>query len=123
VLRRVERTSIAACVAMAIVAWMLARGRFSAPLGVLGGGLLGAISYRGIKGGIDAAMRWGDSPRVRSEIYSSTPPPASTEISPSDDGEADGEVRRRRSVAIGLVKSFTRYAILTAAAYVIMARL
>jgi small-conductance mechanosensitive channel len=92
-LRRVERTSIAACAAMAVVAWIAARGRLGAPIGVVGGGLLVAISYRGIKDGIDAV--------------------------------GDGAVgpRRRRTVAVGLVKFFTRYAILAVAAWAIMARL
>jgi hypothetical protein len=92
-LRRIERTSVAVCGAMAVAAWIAARGRLDAPLGVVGGALLVAISYRGIKGGIDAVA-----------------------------GAAGGE-RRRAGVTIGLVKFFTRYAILAVAAWVIMARL
>ena len=93
-LRRVERGSIAACGAMALLAWALARGNVAAPLGVVGGGVLVAVSYRGIKGGIDGlvgAMEGGGSGQARA--------------------------------AWGLVKFFTRYAILAVAAYVIMARL
>ena len=93
-LRRVERGGVAACLAMAAVAWALARGRAAAPAGVLGGGLLVLISYRGIKGGIDALT-----------------------------GAVAGGASGRTARAIGLVKFFTRYAILAAAAYVIMARL
>ncbi len=93
-LRRVERGALVACLAMAAAAWALARGAVWAPLGVLGGGLLVLISYRGIKGGIDALA-----------------------------GAASGGGSGRRQGAIGLVKFFTRYAILAAAAYVIMARL
>lgn len=93
-LRRIERGSIVACVAMAAAAWALARGRFGAPLGVLGGGLLVGISYRGIKGGIDA-------------------------LTASVSGGGTGTAR----TAWALVKFFTRYAILALAAYVIMARL
>ncbi len=52
------------------------------------------ISYRGIKGGIDALV-----------------------------GAVSGGANGRIRTAIGLVKFFTRYAILAAAAYVIMARL
>ncbi len=92
VLRRVERNSVLACAAMALVAWGIARGDVSAPAGVFGGGALVWISYRGIKGGIDAIV-----------------------------GAAAGETRGA-GVAIGLVKFFTRYAILAVAAYVIMAR-
>jgi hypothetical protein len=92
-LRRIERDGLIACGAMAVGAWALARGDVNAPLGVLGGGLLVWISYRGIKGGIDGVAFAG----------------------------AGGWTARRR--AFGLVKFFTRYAILAVAAYVIMARL
>ena len=77
---------------MAAVAWMVARGDVNAPAGVFGGGALVWVSYRGIKGGIDAMVT------------------------------ARGGEARRIHVAIGLVKFFTRYAILAVAAYVIMAR-
>jgi len=86
-LRRIERYSVTACVVLAVAAGVLTR-RVDAPLGVLGGGALVAISYRGIKAGISAVVSGGAKP-----------------------------------VAIGLVKFFTRYAILAVAAYVIMARL
>jgi len=91
-LRRIERHSVVACGLLAAGAWLLTRGR-AAPLGVVGGGLLVVISYRGIKAGINVLAD-----------------PA---------GDADRGVR----TAIGLVKFFTRYAILAGAAYVIMARL
>ena len=97
VLRRIERDGSVACAAMAIAAWAMARGDIAAPAGVLGGGVLVWISYRGIKGGVDALA----------------PPPGTEPAAP----------RRRISVAIGLVKFFTRYGILALAAYVIMARL
>jgi hypothetical protein len=90
-LRRVERDGMIACGVMAAAAWAMARGAVAAPFGVLGGGALAWMSYRGIKGGIDAVTRVG------------------------------GWTARRR--AFGLVKFFTRYAILAVAAYVIMARL
>ena len=93
-LRRVERNGLVACGAMAVAAWAAAGGRLAAPLGVAAGGALVAISYRGIKGGIDALVG----------------------------ATREGEGGRGRA-AIRLVKFFTRYGILTAAAYVIMARL
>jgi hypothetical protein len=95
-LRRVERDGVIACVVMAAAAWAFAGGRIDAALGVIGGGALVAVSYRGIKGGIDAL------------VGAMAPPSAS---------------HRRAQAAIGLVKFFTRYAILAVAAYVIMARL
>jgi hypothetical protein len=94
-LRRTERAAIVACAAMAAAAWVIARGRVDAPLGVAGGGLLVLISYSGIKGGIDALV----------------------------EGVPEGAAAGRQRMAIGLVKFFTRYAILALAAYVIMARL
>ena len=88
-LRRLERHSLIACVVLAAVAGIVTR-RLDAPLGVIGGGALAAISYQGIKAGISVLA-----------------------------GAASG----RRTVAVGLVKFFTRYAILAVGAYVIMARL
>jgi hypothetical protein len=92
-LRRIEKYSVMACVSLAVAAGIATR-RVDAPLGVLGGGALVAISYLGIKAGISAVVL-------------------------ATDGGGAGS----RRVAIGLVKFFTRYAILALAAYVIMARL
>lgn len=92
-LARLERTTAVVVVALALGTWPLGGWRGAA--GVLGGGLLSAISYRALKRGV---ARLG--------------PPA-----PGDD------VPRRPSaarVAIGLV---LRYALLLAAGYVIIARL
>jgi len=94
VLRRIERSGIVACLIAAVLAWIVARGRVDAPLGVLGGGLLALISYKGIKDGIEALV-----------------------------GAVSGGARGGLRAAIALVKFFTRYAILALAAYVIMARL
>ena len=93
-LPRVERNGVVACGAMAVAAWAASGGRPAAALGVAAGGALVAISYRGIKGGIDALVG----------------------------ATREGENGRGRA-AIRLVKFFTRYAILAAVAYVIMARL
>jgi hypothetical protein len=103
-LRRVERDGMIACAVMAAAAWALARGAVDAPLGVLGGGVLAWISYRGIKGGIDA-VAYGPA-----DLSAEAP-----------SAKVDGWTAGRR--ARGLVKFFTRYAILALAAYVIMARL
>jgi hypothetical protein len=95
-LRRIERYSLIVCAALTVAAGIVTR-RADAALGVLGGGTLVAISYRGIKGGITALINSRDA----------------------SDAGAGGS----RAVALGLVKFFTRYAILALAAYVIMARL
>jgi len=102
-LRRIERDSVVACAVLAAAAAVLTR-RLDAPLGVLGGGALVAISYRGIKAGIAALV----------------------DASEASGREASGPGSRAGGagkVAVGLVKFFTRYAILAAVAYVIMARL
>ena len=104
-LRRIERYSLIACAALAVAAWIVTQ-RVDAPLGVLCGGALVAISYRGIKAGISVAIDASDS-----------------DDSDDSDARGAGGARRSRQVAIGLVKFFTRYAILALAAYVIMARL
>jgi len=93
-LRRVERNGMIACAAMAAAAWAIARGDVAAPAGVFGGGALAWVSYRGIKGGVDVLT-----------------------------GGSSGGGSRRAGMTAGLVKVFTRYAILAVAAYVIMARL
>ena len=93
-LRRIERSALMACSAMAVAAALVARGRIAAAAGVVAGGALAGIAYRGLKDGIDAAAAMGES------------------------GTNGG-----KRAAAGLVKFFTRYAILAAVAYVIMARL
>jgi hypothetical protein len=98
-LRRIERSSLIACAVLAVAGGIVTE-RADVPLGVLGGGALVAISYRGIKAGISVGL------------------------GVSEAGSASaGEAEDSRTVAIGLVKFFTRYAILAVAAYVIMARL
>lgn len=104
-LRRIERYSVISCAALAVAAGIVTR-QVDAPLGVLGGGALVAISYRGIKAGISAVVDSADSRDSRG----------------SRDAGAEGG-GGSRGVAVGLVKFFTRYAILAVAAYVIMARL
>jgi hypothetical protein len=92
-LRRIERHSLLVCGGLAVTAAIVTRG-VEAPLGVLGGGLLVAISYLGIRAGITALVDAGS-----------------------------GRAGEGKKVIIGLVKFFTRYAILAVAAYLIMARL
>jgi len=93
VLRRIEQNAVIVCGAMTMLALILTRGRVIAGVGVVAGGALAAISYRGIKGGVDALVAL-----------------------------ADGRKDAWKTAAIGLVKFFTRYGILAAVAYVILAR-
>jgi hypothetical protein len=53
-LRRLEWTSIVACLAMAAIAIVIARGRLEPAVGVLGGGILIAVSYRTIGSSVAA---------------------------------------------------------------------
>jgi hypothetical protein len=54
-LRRFERTSLVACVAMAVGAVVVSGGDWWVGVAVVGGGVLAAISYAGVKAGVDAA--------------------------------------------------------------------
>jgi hypothetical protein len=92
-LRRIERNAVIACLAMAVAAWGLARGGWMAPAGVVAGGALVSLSYRGIKAGIDALVA------------------------------ATGTGATRAPVVVGLVKFLSRYALLAVVAYVTMIRL
>lgn len=93
-LRRVERTAIVLCGAMAAVALVVARGAPGPPLAVIAGGLLVAVSYWSIKSGV-SSLTIGDG--------AGTPARAS-----------------RRRIALQLAG---RYALLALLAYVMIARL
>ena len=88
-LRRIERDAVVACLAMAAVGVVMWWGELDIPFGVLAGGLLVTLSYRGVKSGIDAVVR---------------------------------RARVGRAARWALVKFFTRYAIVAAAAYVMLVR-
>jgi hypothetical protein len=68
VLQRVERTALFFCGAMAIAAWVIARGSPWSGIAVLAGGLLVATSYWSIKAGlsglIDATVAQGEHARA-----------------------------------------------------------
>ena len=51
-LRQLERDALVACVAMALAALLMPFGGPWAALGVLGGGGLAGVSYRGLKAGV-----------------------------------------------------------------------
>jgi len=53
-LRRIERTAIGLCLAMAVAALIAARGAPGPALGVLGGGLLVGTSYVMLKAGVSS---------------------------------------------------------------------
>lgn len=92
-IERIARGTAVACVVIAVVSAIWARN-FSAPLGVLGGGLLIGLSFWAIRGAVDALIR------LRSESETGWKP-----------------------AGFSLVKFFTRHAIVALAAYVMMVRL
>lgn len=58
-LRRFERDMLTAWGAMGLAALAFGGGRTEGALGVLTGGLLSVVSYRGLKGGVDALLDRG----------------------------------------------------------------
>ena len=58
-LRQFERDALIACVVMAVVAFLLPFGGLWAALGVLGGGGLAGVSYRGLKAGVYGSVGAG----------------------------------------------------------------
>ena len=82
--------------AITAVAAAASGGGMRAVLGVVGGALLAAVSYRGIRAGVAAL---------------------------AGSGIARDGTRRRTTAARGLVKFITRFAILGLIAYVMMVRL
>ena len=99
-LRRVERTAVVVCLAMAAAALVLSKGDLRAALGVLGGGLLVAISYRTIGSGVSGIVELFTRPRVEGD------PPR---VGPG--------VGKTAALVTG------RYALLAVLAYVMIARL
>jgi hypothetical protein len=92
-LRRIERRAVW-IVAITVAAAALSGGGMRAALGVLGGALLVAVSYRGVQGGVDALI-----------------------------GAGGNEANRGGATAWRLVKYITRFAMLAVIAYVMMVRL
>lgn len=95
-LRRLQRDTLWAGGAMALAATLAWPSRPERPLGVLGGLLLIAVSYRGIVAGVDAV--WGSRHGAQAAGATS------------------------RGPGFSFVKFFTRHAILAVGAYVMMAR-
>jgi hypothetical protein len=108
-LRRIERTSIVACLVMAALALVLARGRPGPALGVLGGGLLIAVSYRTIASGVSGLVDRMAPPAPRDRMVPQT----------TDSGAQPAAPR----LAWTVTKLAGRYALLAVLAYVMIARL
>ena len=100
VLRRLERTAAAVCGLMALAALGFGGGRWEPAAGVLGGGLLIAVSYRTIGAGVSGLAEAIARPR-----------------DPADDAVRAPRIGRTVLVMAG------RYALLALLAYVMIARL
>ena len=61
--RRLERDALLACLLMAVMAVLLPAGGVRAAAAVLGGGMLAAISYRGLRNGLFGGVSGGGSRR------------------------------------------------------------
>jgi hypothetical protein len=109
-LNRVQRDTTVVCAALMVVATVA--GGWRAALGVVAGGLVVFVSYRGIKAGIDGLMAGS---AVRDPIAGEGSADAHSGL-PVPDFVAP-------SRAWTLVKFITRYGILAAVAYVMMVRL
>jgi hypothetical protein len=96
-LRRVERTALLVCAVMAAVASVVSARPVEAAVGVVGGGILAAASYRALKGLVNGLTGAG-VPR----------------------GSGADE---RRNAAGMLARLVLRYALLALLAYVMIARL
>ncbi len=97
-LSRIVRDTAITCALLIVAAIVVWPGRWSVPLGIAGGAFLLALSLWAIRGTVDAWLWRGIGDR-----------PA-------------GSAPQLRA-SLGLVKFFTRYAMIAFAAYVMMARL
>lgn len=104
-----ERTAVIACIVMAGAAFVLSRGRWAPVAGVLGGGLLVAVSYRTIGSGVGGLV----------ELLAGGARSASAGADP---GEMDPRPAAP-GVAWTMVLVLGRYALLALLAYVMIARL
>jgi hypothetical protein len=111
-LRRIERTAAVACLVMAAAGWLLAGP--GAALGVLGGGLLSAVSYGSLSSGVSALTA----------ALERAATPAPREPAPEEGTETAADAQKTARPAAGaLLKVVLRYALLTLLAYVMIARL
>jgi len=138
-LARLERDAMV-FVALAAVASVVVRGgRFDVALGVLGGGVLSFVSYRAIKGGVDAlvdllAASAGGSPAGAEapgalevsealEVPEGLEMPEAREAPPPPQEQERPRLPRRARPVAAAARFAGRYALLGFLAYVMIARL
>lgn len=100
VLRRLERTAMAACGAMALIAFAIRRGQLAPAAAVLAGGALAGLSYWALGRGVHALAR----------------------AMSARDQTASSAERSRPRLAWTLSSVVLRYALLAFLAYVMLAR-
>jgi hypothetical protein len=103
-LRRLERTAIVACLAMAVAALILSGGQLDAAVAVLAGGLLIGVSYWTIGSGVTALGA----------------------VTDADDGSQPAPPTRQPSralIVVTMAKVVGRYALLALLAYAMISRL
>jgi len=106
-LRAFERDAVVACSLMAIGAVAVQGGRLDGAAGVLAGGLLMALSYRAIKGGVDLLARTvGGRGQAADE---------------GGAGSTGARPGRRTRAVVTVLKFLSRYALLAVGAYVMLA--
>ena len=119
-LRRFERDTILACLAMAVLALIATAPAYGAGVaarvaaGVLGGGLLMALSYRAIKGAADVLATVAAGQALEQDTAAQDQRPEQN-FSP-----AQLPVLSRGRKAFLAVKFFARFALLAIAAYVML---
>jgi hypothetical protein len=97
-LRRIQRDSAAIAIGTAVLALALRRGRPDGAVGVLAGAALMALSYRAIRGGVDAIVRKASGRSA----------------------EASGAPGRHPGVAWALLKFIGRYLVTVFAGWVVL---
>jgi hypothetical protein len=110
--RRLERDTLVVLGALVLGALAVRPTQPRLALGVLGGGLLMAISYWGVRSGVDALVQ-------ASERLGGASPDPTPEAGPGSNPAREA----RRATLSRFVKFFTRHAILALAAYAMIARL
>ena len=134
-LRRFERDALVAAAALTLGCLAVTGGRLDVAGGVAGGACLMALSYRAIKGGVDALLGTISGPPVNvAATHPEAPAGASSETSEVDDPQVipaepplRGDGANSPALSAGrrvfaAVKFFTRYALLAVGAYVMLTR-
>lgn len=107
-LRRIERRAIAVCAVAIGIAVAFRPRQLDLALGILGGGLLAAVSYWAIRSGVDGL--------IAAPVVERADVPDATE-------NTNESAARRRSRRVGFVVRFVgRYALLALLAYAMIAR-